>query len=62
MKLRFAGRAIALCAGVVLLTEACFPSVGLAQKAAIPPQFLRLQSAVKLPGADPDWDYLAYDP
>ena len=62
MKSRFAGRAIALCAGVVLLTDACIPSVGLAQKAAIPPQFFRLQSAVKLPGANPDWDYLAYDP
>lgn len=29
--------------------------------AAIPAGFYRLQSAVKLPGAHPDWDYLAYD-
>jgi len=29
--------------------------------ASIPAGFYRLQSAVKLPGAHPDWDYLAYD-
>lgn len=61
MKSRRAGRTIALFAGVVLLIDASVPSLALAQKAAIPPQFFRLQSAVKLPGADPDWDYLAYD-
>ncbi|MEY2943649.1 MAG: hypothetical protein RLY97_1663 [Pseudomonadota bacterium] len=39
----------------------CFSSLALAQKNANPSQFFRLQSAIKLPGADPDWDYLAYD-
>jgi len=29
--------------------------------ASIPAGFYRLQSAVKLPGNSPDWDYLAYD-
>jgi hypothetical protein len=58
---RFAGRSIALSACVVLSTVACWPNLALAQKDAIPAQFFRLQSAVKLPGADPDWDYLAYD-
>jgi hypothetical protein len=29
--------------------------------ASIPTGFYRLQTAVKLPGARPDWDYLAYD-
>jgi hypothetical protein len=32
-----------------------------AKKAGIPGSFYRLQSAVTLPGASPDWDYLAYD-
>ena len=32
-----------------------------AKKAGIPVSFYRLQSAVTLPGASPDWDYLAYD-
>ena len=32
-----------------------------AKKGGIPSDFYRLQSAVTLPGASPDWDYLAYD-
>lgn len=55
------GRAIALFASAVLLACASFPSQPLAKGNAIPSQFFRLQFAVKLPGADPDWDYLAYD-
>lgn len=58
---RLAGRSIALSAGAVLAVFACLPSVALAQKDAAPAQFFRLQSAVMMPGADPDWDYLAYD-
>ena len=61
MIFRLAGRLIALCAGAALAAIACWPSLALARKDAIPAQFFRLQSAVKLPGADPDWDYLAYD-
>lgn len=54
-------RSIALGVCAVLAAIACLPGLALAQKGAIPAQFFRLQSAVKLPGADPDWDYLAYD-
>lgn len=61
MTSRVAGRTIALFAAIGLLTGASVPSLALGQKAAIAPQFFRLQSAVTLPGADPDWDYLAYD-
>ncbi len=58
---RFSARFIALGACAVLTAIACWPSSAMARKDAIKPQFFRLQSAVKLPGADPDWDYLAYD-
>jgi DNA-binding beta-propeller fold protein YncE len=58
---RFASRSMALCAAAVLSVTFGFPNLALAKKDANPPQFFRLQSAVKLPGADPDWDYLAYD-
>ena len=58
---RFAARLIALGTGAALTAIALNPSLALAQKDAIPTSFFRLQSAVKLAGADPDWDYLAYD-
>ncbi len=58
---RFSARLIALGACAVLTAIACWPSSALARKDALPSQFFRLQSAVKLPGAEPDWDYLAYD-
>lgn len=56
-----AGRSLALGAGAALAILACLPGLALAQRDAAPTQFFRLQSAVKLPGTDPDWDYLAYD-
>lgn len=61
MKFHIAGPSIALCVLVALLTSAGLPSLALASPAAVSPQYFRLQSAVVLPGPDPDWDYLAYD-
>ena len=55
------GRLAALCGAMALTTLACFPGLAQLPKAANAPQFFRLQSAVTLPGDDPDWDYLAYD-
>ena len=58
---RFAKSLAALGTVAGLTAVACWPGSASAQKDAIPAPFFHLQSAVKLPGADPDWDYLAYD-
>lgn len=58
---RFARRFIAMSACAAVTAIASWPNLALAQKDAIPARYFRLQSAVTLPGADPDWDYLAYD-
>jgi len=61
MILRFAHPLVALSACAAAVAVVLWPRLALAQKDAIPAQFFRLQSAITLPGADPDWDYLAYD-
>lgn len=58
---RFARRLIALGACAALTAIASWPNLALAQKDTVPARFFRLQSAITLSGADPDWDYLAYD-
>ena len=61
MKLRASTQLVASCALAALLTIAGVPSFARAKPDARSAEFFRLQSAVILPGKDPDWDYLAYD-
>ena len=61
MSLRAASHSVVLCACTALIVFACLPNLARAKTDAIPANFFRLQHAVTLPGADPDWDYLAFD-
>ena len=61
MTQRFAGWSFAAWAGAALLSIISASGLAGAASDAIPASFFRLQSAVTLPGDDPDWDYLAYD-
>lgn len=54
-------RLVALYGCMALTALVCFPGLARPPKAADSTQFFHLQSAVTLPGDDPDWDYLAYD-
>ncbi|MEO6716305.1 MAG: hypothetical protein ABIM50_03535 [Novosphingobium sp.] len=58
---RYASHSVAICVSAALVMIACLPGLARARLDAAPAQFFRLQSAVNLPGKDPDWDYLAYD-
>lgn len=54
-------RLVSLCAMPALALLLIAPGSARTHEDAAETAFFRLQHAVKLPGNDPDWDYLAYD-
>lgn len=61
MILRLAKSCLALGTAAALAVAACWPGLAIAQRNSSAARYFRLQHAISLPGADPDWDYLAYD-